>query len=88
MDTLEKLKPILASSLKQWLIRDTVPKNVKHKDCDIQVPASKTVFEDNNVAVSTVTYVLRWPDEKKHTLNVRYKFNKAGEVRRETIQYV
>ena len=84
----EALKPILASSLKHYLIRDTVPKNVKHKDCDIHVPTSKITIEGANQATASVTYTIRWPDEKKHTVDVRYKFDKSGEVRRESIQYV
>lgn len=87
----ETLKPKLARSLKEYLYNESLaPAGERPVDFDIHVPFHQIKLDDEtpNHASAVVTYVVRCPSEKKHTVNVNIAFDKQGRVVKDSLTYV
>lgn len=87
----ETLKPKLARSLKEHLYNEALaPSGERPVDFDIHVPFNKIELDEEagNRVSALVTYVVRCPSEKKHTVNISAAFDKQGRVVKDSISYV
>lgn len=87
----ETLKPKLARSLKEYLYNESLaPAGERPVDFEIHVPFNKLLLDEEtpNHATAVVTYVVRCPSEKKHTVNVNIAFDKQGRVVKDSLTYV
>jgi len=87
----ETLKPKFARSLKEYLYNEALaPLGERPVDFDLHLPYHHIKYDDDaeNRALATVTYVVRCPTEKKHTVNISVAYDKLGRVVKDSIQYV
>lgn len=87
----EELKSKLVRSLKTTLANEAIPPTgEKPVDFELHVPYHQVKLDPDeaNTATAVVTYVVRCPSEKKHTVYVKFKYDKAGKFMRETMEYV
>jgi len=87
----EELKSKLVRSLKTTLAYEAIPPTgEKPVDFELHVPYHQIKLDPDepNTASAVVTYVVRCPTEKKHTVFIKFKYDKAGKFLRETMKYV
>jgi hypothetical protein len=80
-----RLKPKLLSSLQETLLRDCNPRPHKLIIPHYSVTADK---ESSGWAFATVIYVMYWPTEKEHVVNIHYRYDKYGKFLMESMRYV
>lgn len=91
IENFEELKSKLARSLKATLSYEAIPPTgEKPVDFEVHIPYHQVKLEpeESNTASAVVTYVVRCPTEKKHTVFIKFKYDKAGKFLRETMEYV
>ena len=87
----ETLKPKFARSLKEHLHKEALaPSGERPVDFDLHLPYHHIRYdrESENRAFATVTYVVRCPTEKKHTVNISVAYDKLGRVVKDSLEYV
>jgi len=87
----ETIKSRLAQSLKEALGRDIItPAGEKHIYCDMHIPYHQLLSNDDedDQATAVVTYIVKCPTEKKHTVRIRFNYDKTGRFLSDTMQYV
>ena len=87
----ETLKPKFARSLKEYLYNEALaPLGERPVDFDLHLPYHHIKYDDDaeNRALATVTYVVRCPTEKKHTVFIKFNYDKSGKFLRNTMEYV
>jgi hypothetical protein len=79
------LKPRVVKSLYDTLYRDCLPP--PHK---LIIPPYAVVEDRDNpgTAFAKVIYVVYCPNEKTHTVNITYKYDRHGKFLLDTMQYV
>jgi hypothetical protein len=85
MKQFEDIKSRLARSLKETLFNECSP---PPDELHIPYASVSPDREEPNTATATVTYVVRCPGEKKHTVHIRFKYDKEGKFLRDTMEYV
>jgi len=87
---LDTLKIKIANSLRKILADESVaPSGEKPVNYDVHVPHSKILpTGEPHTATAAVTYITTCPTEKRHTVNVRFKYDKAGKFIRSSMTYV
>lgn len=91
IENFEELKSKLARSLKTTLAYEAIPPvGEKPVDFELHVPYHQVKLDpdESNTATAVVTYVVRCPSEKKHTVYIKFKYDKTGKFMRETMEYV
>jgi hypothetical protein len=89
--TFEDLKSKIAKSLKETLHRDAAaPAGERHVDYDVHVPYHQLIADDSEdmAARAVVTYVVDCPSEKKHTVRIKFNYDKSGKFLKNTMTYV
>lgn len=87
----EAIKSRLARSLKEALLRETVlPPEEKPMECELHIPYHQLQphEEELDTATARVTYIVECPTEKKHTVTIKFKYDKNGRFLRETMEYI
>jgi hypothetical protein len=87
----EALKSKIAKSLKDTLYKESMtPPGERHVEHDVHVPYHQVMdIEDEPMAASAVvTYVVMFPKEKRNTVRVKFNYDKAGKLLRNTMVYV
>lgn len=87
----ELVKSKLTKALRDFLAKDTVaPKGEKEVQCDMHVPYHQVVRcdEEPNTAVATVTYVVRYIKEKKHTVRIKFQYDQSAKIDKASLLYV
>lgn len=90
-DKFETIKPKFARSLKEYLYNEAqAPNGETPVDFDLHIPFHqiKQDEDESNRALAVVTYVVRCPTEKKHTVNVSVAYDKQGRVVKDSLNYV
>lgn len=88
---LDELKSKIARSLKNTLTSDAVaPAGEKHVNFEVHVPYHQVKLDEDepSTATATVTYVVQCPKEKRHTVYIKFKYDKSGKFLKNTMQYV
>lgn len=86
----DKLKIKIANSLRKTLAEEALtPSGEKPVKYDVHVPHSKICDAgEPYTATAAVTYVTVCPTEKKHTVNIQFKYDKAGKFIISSMSYV
>jgi len=86
----EAVKPTLLKAVKEVLLKEATPPGERPVDYDICVPAHAMHMDDDeeNTAKAVVTYTVHCPTEKKHTVMVKFKYNKLGKIVNDSLSYV
>lgn len=87
----EQLKSKIARSMKEVLTNEVrTPEGERTVACDIHIPYHHLLPDDDEAgaAQATVTYVTHTPTEKRHTVYVKFKYDKSGKFQRNTMTYV
>lgn len=87
----ELLKSKLARSLKEILTRDAMPPaGERPVDYDVHVPYHQLSADEDapNTAEAAVVYVVRTPEEKRHSVRIRFQYDKSGKFLKDTMAYV
>lgn len=87
----EDVKSRLARSIKDVLTREsTLPPEERAMPFELHVPYQQLQADDDDpgYARARVTYVVNCPTEKKHTVYIKFKYDKAGRFLRNTMTYV
>ena len=82
----EDIKSRLARSLKETLRDDCDP-----PPDEIHIPYHKILADEDgeeNTATATVTYIVFCPKEKRHTVYIKFKYDRAGKFLKDTMTYV
>jgi hypothetical protein len=81
----EDIKSKLARSLKETLYNECSP-----PPNELHIPYGSVVEdkEEPYTALAVVTYIVRCPGEKKHTVHIKFKYDKEGKFLRDTMEYV
>jgi hypothetical protein len=90
-ETFEDIKSKIARSVKTTLSNEAIPPSgEKPVDFELHVPFSQVKLDDeeDETARASVTYVVRCPTEKKHTVHIKFKYDKSGKFLRNTMVYV
>jgi hypothetical protein len=84
------LKQTLARSIKDVLYPDTVTPSGKPIPCEIYIPYNHIHEADDepNTATMSVTYVVKCPEEKKHTVNIKCKYDQKGKYVTGSMSYI
>jgi hypothetical protein len=91
IENFEELKSKLARSLKNTLTQEAVPPaGEKPVNFELHVPYHQIKLDPDeaDTASAIVTYIVRCPSEKKHTVYIKFKYDKSGKFLRETMEYV
>jgi hypothetical protein len=85
-----QLKTKIANSMRKILAEESAPpEGEKPISYSVHIPHSKILpTGEPNTATASVTYVTVCPTEKKHTVNVKFKYDKAGKFIRSSMTYV
>lgn len=81
----------IARSLKETLFKEAVsPEGEKPVRMELHVPYNQIRPDDENEnsATATVTYVVWCPSEKKHSVNIKFNYDKYGKFIRNSMVYV
>lgn len=87
----ELLKSKLARSLKEALVRDSLaPAGERPVDFDIHVPYHQLTVDEEvpSTAEAVAVYVVRCPAEKRHSVRIRFQYDKSGKFLKDTMTYV
>jgi len=89
----EALKSKLARSLKEAMSQESAtPEGEKHTHCEVHIPYHQIKpvddSEEDNTAQATITYVVNCPTEKKHTVRIKFKYDKSGKFLKNSMSYV
>ena len=86
----ELIKSKLARSLKDILTKDAAtPEGERHVDCEVHVPYHQLLAEDEPMtAKASVTYVVHGSTEKKHTVRIKFNYDKSGKFLKNSMTYV
>jgi hypothetical protein len=87
----ESLKSKIAKSLKETLFKESAtPPGERHVDHDVHVTYHQVleVEDEPMTASAVVTYVVAYPKEKRHTVRIKFNYDKAGKFLRNTMLYV
>jgi hypothetical protein len=87
---LDDLKDKLAKSICKILFEEsfTVP-GTDNINGNVYVCHDKISFaEESNTATASVTYITEGLREKKHTVNIKFKYDKSGKFIRSSMTYV
>jgi hypothetical protein len=87
----EALRPRISRSLKETLFKESAtPEGEKPMRMELHVPYNQIKPDDENerTATATVTYVVWCPDEKKHSVNIKFNYDKHGKFVRSSMIYV
>lgn len=89
-DGLDQLKNKIAKSLCKILYEESAALDKeKQITCNVYAPHDKILFTgEPSTATATVTYITVCPTEKKHTVNIKFKYDKAGKFIRSSMTYV
>jgi hypothetical protein len=101
IDEFEAIKSKLARSLKETLTREAaapqgerpvdyevhIPYHQIKQDPSVHIPDAQT-SETPKTASAVVTYIVRCPTEKKHTVKISFEYDKSGRFIRNTMRYV
>jgi len=91
IENIEEVKSKLSRSLKATLSHEALPPaGEKPVDCEVHIPYHQIKFvqDEPNTATAVVTYIVRCPTEKKHTVFIKFNYDKSGKFLRETMEYV
>ena len=91
IDNSEELKSKIARSLKATLSFEAIPPTgEKPVDFEVHIPYHQLKFDNDekDTARAVVTYIVRCPTEKKHTVFIKFKHDKSGKFLRDTMEYV
>jgi hypothetical protein len=81
----------IARSLKEALFKESItPEGEKPVRMELHVPYNqiRPDEETEDTATATVTYVVWCPSEKKHTVNIKFNYDKHGKFIRNSMVYV
>lgn len=81
----------ISRSLKETLFRESdTPEGEKPVRMELHIPYNqiKPDPDEENTATATVTYVVWCPTEKKHSVNIKFKYDKYGKFVRSSMTYV
>lgn len=87
----ELIKSKLARSLKESLALDCeTPRGEKRVEYEVRIPYHqlRADEEHDNMATALVTFAAWLPEEKTHTVRIRFEYTKSGKFLRETMTYV
>jgi hypothetical protein len=89
----ELIKSKLARSIKDILTKESAtPPGEKNTPCEVHIPYHHIKPVDDadspDTAQATVTYVVSCPMEKKHTVRIKFKYDKNGKFLRNSMIYV
>jgi hypothetical protein len=86
----ERIKSKLARALKEHLLIDaTPPPEEGNVDFEMHIPYHQIQPTDEELtARARITYVVRCPKEKVHTVHIEFNYDKTGKLSKETIHYV
>jgi hypothetical protein len=87
----EMLKPKIANSVKETLASENrTPEGEKAIPCDVFVPTQQLEADEDEpgAAYATVVYATYVPNERRHVVRVKFKYDKAGKFQRNTMTYV
>lgn len=91
IENFDELKSKIARSLKTTLSYEAIPPTgEKPVDFELHVPYHQIKLDDEEplTAKAVVTYVVRCPTEKKHTVFIKFNYDKSGKFLRNTMEYV
>jgi hypothetical protein len=86
----ELIKSKLARSLKETLTREaSTPQDEKNTTCEVHIPYHqiKPDEDEPDTAQATVTYVVLCPEEKKHTVRIKFRYDKNGKFVKDSMTY-
>ena len=87
----ETLKPKIAKTLKESMLRDSAtPKGEKPVKCEVHIPYQliRSVQDEPNTATAVVHFVAYLPNEKRHTVYIKFSYDNFGKFQKETMSYV
>ena len=91
IENFEELKSRLSRSLKTTLTQEAIaPAGEKPVNFELHIPYHQIKLDNQepNTATAVVTYIVHCPSEKKHTVYIKFKYDKSGKFLRETMGYV
>jgi hypothetical protein len=90
-DDFEALRPKIAKSMRDTLSAEVrTPDGEKVTPCDVYV-ADQLIEEvdgEADAAYATITYVAYCPNERRHSVRVKFNYTKQGKFKRESMSYV
>jgi hypothetical protein len=87
----ELLKSKIARSLKEILTTEVrTPEGEKVTPCDVHVPYNHIEADDEeaDTATALIIYATYCPVEKRHSVRIKFKYDKYGKFQRDTMIYV
>jgi hypothetical protein len=87
----DAIKSKLARSLKDTLTKDAAtPEGERPVDCEVHVPYHQLAADDTEplTASALVTYVVHGATEKKHTVRIKFNYDKSGKFLKNSMTYV
>jgi hypothetical protein len=87
----DAIKGKLARSLREELLKDALtPNGEKHVDVDVRIPHELFMRDPDKPGTvqAAATYTVKMPDEKKHTVYLQFRYDKNGNLVKNSITYV
>lgn len=90
IEKFETLKPKLSRALKEHFLSESEVPGEQPVELEVHVPHNQLVLSDEEefAGYATVTSVVRCPSEKKHTVYIKFNFDKTGKLVKDSITYV
>lgn len=87
----ESIKVKLARSLREELLKEAVtPNGEKHVEVDVRIPHELFMKDPDkpDTVQAAATYTVKMPTEKKHTVYLQFRYDKNGNLVKNSIVYV
>ena len=87
----EELKSKIARSVRDVLqLEARTPEGEKPTVCEVFVSYNQLIpiEEEENTAHAVVGYAVSWVKEKRHSVNIKFKYDNTGRFIRDTMVYV
>lgn len=90
-DDFESLRLKIAKSMRDTLSAEVrTPDGEKVTPCDVYVADQliEAIADEPEAAYATITYVTYCPNERRHSVRVKFNYTKQGKFKRDTMSYV